>query len=453
MAESQRALAKIKKELKLLEDEITKLSATYSEKSSELKELEEQAAIMEKHLIAAAKLIDGLSSERTRWTHDMEELSSKEVRLLGDCLLTSSFLSYTGAFTFGYRKEMVYEDWLSSIVEMKIPLTQPFRLEGLLTNEVEISQWVSEGLPSDELSIQNGILTTRASRYPLCIDPQMQALRWIKNKEVEKMNVKSFNDPDFLRLLELSVQYGNAFMFEGVDEEIDPIIDPILEKNFTISQGQKQITLGDKQIDFDDDFRLYLVSKLSNPKYSPEIAGKTMIINYSVTLDGLEDQLLNVVVGHERPDLQQQREDLIQTMSKNNRMLAELEDILLRELTGATGNILENEVLIKTLEDAKSKSVSIAKQQEESKDTALELEKVAAGYRPAAKRGSILFFSLASLANVSRMYEYSLRAYLMLFTRALEVSKKDAMIPNRLRYIIDALTKMVYDFTCTGIFE
>merc|ERR1719204_2191296 len=112
-----------------------------------------------------------------------------------------------------------------------------------------------------------------------------------------------------------------------------------------------------------------------------------MIINYSVTKGGLADQLLDVVVGHERPDLQQQREDLIQTMSKNNILLAELENVLLKELTEATGNILENKVLIATLQNAKAKSVSIAEQQIESQETAKELEQVASQYRPAAERG------------------------------------------------------------------
>ena len=58
-----------------------------------------------------------------------------------------------------------------------------------MTNDVEISRWTSEGLPPDELSIENGILTTQASRYPLCIDPQQQALNWIRKKE-EDNNLK-----------------------------------------------------------------------------------------------------------------------------------------------------------------------------------------------------------------------------------------------------------------------
>ena len=62
---------------------------------------------MERRLVAASRLIAGLSSERSRWTADIEELDSRKERLVGDCLLTSSFLSYTGAFTFNYRHAMV----------------------------------------------------------------------------------------------------------------------------------------------------------------------------------------------------------------------------------------------------------------------------------------------------------------------------------------------------------
>lgn len=124
-----------------------------------------------------------------RWKEELEELKQKRVRLLGDCLLSSSFLSYLGAFSWDFRYQMQFEDWLSDVTQREIPLSKPFKLETLLTNDVEISKWTSESLPPDELSIQNGILTTNSSRYPLCIDPQQQALNWIRKKE-EKNNLK-----------------------------------------------------------------------------------------------------------------------------------------------------------------------------------------------------------------------------------------------------------------------
>lgn len=82
--------------------------------------------------------------------------------------------SYCGAFTIDYRNQLINKVWHADLVTRGVPVTNPFKLENLLTSEVEISKWNSEGLPSNDLSIQNGILTTKGSRFPLCVDPQLQ---------------------------------------------------------------------------------------------------------------------------------------------------------------------------------------------------------------------------------------------------------------------------------------
>lgn len=95
-----------------------------------------------------------------------------------------------------------------------------------------IFRWNSEGLPPDELSVQNGILTTRSSRFPLCIDPQQQALAWIKKRETpNKLKILTFNDSDFIKQLEMCIMYGTPVLFQDVDDYIDPVIDNVLEKN------------------------------------------------------------------------------------------------------------------------------------------------------------------------------------------------------------------------------
>lgn len=57
---------------------------------------------------------------------------------------------------------------------------------------------------------------------------------------------------DFLKRLEFCITYGNPFLFEAVEEALDPIIDPVLERQFTYETGRRFIRLGDKLVEWDD---------------------------------------------------------------------------------------------------------------------------------------------------------------------------------------------------------
>jgi dynein heavy chain len=238
----------------------------------------------------------------------------------------------------------------------------------------------------------------------------------------------SFNQGDFIKRLEIAINFGKPVLFEAIDEEIDPMIDPVLEKNIVVQAGVKVIKLGDSQVEWDDNFKLYMTTKLANPMYAPEVFGKTMIINFNVTLMGLRDQLLNEVVGYEKPDLERQRKQLVVETSENRATLKELEDRLLSDLSNSTGPIVDNEPLIKNLENAKEKSLEIEEALEVSKVTREDIENNRELYKDTAKRGAILFFSMAGLSNISEMYEYSLFAYLGVFRIALETSRKDNIL-------------------------
>lgn len=170
---ANRDLAITEANLKELNDNLAVLNAEAKIKKDELNELEEQSAMMTRKLNAASKLITGLGSEQTRWSADMKRFEEDKIKLVGDCLTASSFLSYSGPFNFILRQKMIFDDWKNDLKAKEIPCNESMKLETFLADDVTISRWASEGLPSDELSVQNGILTTYASRWPLCIDPQM----------------------------------------------------------------------------------------------------------------------------------------------------------------------------------------------------------------------------------------------------------------------------------------
>ncbi len=76
-------------------------------------------------------------------------------------------------------------------------------------------------------------------------------------------------------------------------------------------------------------------TKLINPHYKPETAAQCTIINFIVTESGLEDQLLALVVRVEKPEVEQQKEELVNRQNEFKITLAKLESDLLKNLSDA----------------------------------------------------------------------------------------------------------------------
>jgi dynein heavy chain len=126
-----------------------------------------------------------------------------------------------------------------------------------------------------------------------------------------KMKVIKLTDSDFVRTLENSIQFGTPVLLENVGEELDPTIEPLLLKQTFKQGGVMCIRLGDSTIEYSKDFRFYITTKLPNPHYLPETAVKVTLLNFMITQDGLQDQLLGIVVAQERPDLEEEKNSLI----------------------------------------------------------------------------------------------------------------------------------------------
>merc|ERR1719478_174355 len=140
------------------------------------------------------------------------------------------------------------------------------------------------------------------------IDPQGQANKWIRNMgKTKNLAVIKLSDPTFLRTLENGVRYGQAILLENVEE----VLDPALLKQVFKKGGQWLLRIGDSDVPYSDEFGFYITTKMNNPHYLPEICIKVTVINFTVTLAGLDDQLVALVVAHERPDLSEKRAELV----------------------------------------------------------------------------------------------------------------------------------------------
>jgi len=219
----------------------------------------------------------------------------------------------------------------------------------------------------------------------------------------------------------MALQNGSVLMIEAIGKDLDPMLDPLLSRQFVKRGTGYTVKLGSEDVDMGAGFKLYLQTKLINPHYKPETAAQCTIINFIVTESGLEDQFLAHVVRVEKPDLEQTKEELVNRQNGFMIQLAELESALLKNLSDADPNtILTNITLIESLEVTKTTSTEIKEQQAEAVKTEETINIMREIYRRVSAEGAMLYFLLIQLNIVDHMYQYSLESFTTFFFKAIE---------------------------------
>merc|ERR1711871_913358 len=360
--------------------------------------------------------------------------------------------SYCGPFNGPFRDKLLNQRFRGDCEERGIPASSNVDPVRFLLTETEIGQFAMESLPTDSLSLENGLMTTKATRWPVMIDPQNQANTWIKNRETPNgLVTTTLSDKRFRNNLETTMCDGLPFLIQHIEEEVDPVLDPVLNKLIIKTGRSMKINLPDKEgCDYNDKFRLYFTTKLANPHYTPELSAQTTIIDFTVTIGGLEDQLLSIVVLYERPDLEEARLTLVKEITQYKAKVLELEAQLLFKLANVQGNLLDDKEILDVLNNTKVTSIEVAEKLKAGSETQSNIQITCEDYRPVATRGSIIYFLFTECSAINPMYQNSLKQFLDLFDRAMNEAEPNPTVSVRCKNIIETATHITWFYFTRG---
>merc|ERR1740117_1445405 len=233
------------------------------------------------------------------------------------------------------------------------------------------------------------------------IDPQSQGLGWIRRREAANgLRVTSLLEKRFRSQLEDAMAFGTPMLIENVEEDIDPVLDPVFNKEIQKKGRNLVLQLSDKECEYSESFSLFLCTKLANPHFTPEIFAQLTVINFTVTMGGLEQQLLGRVLMRERAELEDQKQKLVEEVNANKKTLKQLEDDLLHRLANSTGNLLDDVELIEVLQMTKTTGMEVQEKLVTAAETDRRISGAREEYCPVATRGSLLYFLIVDMAAI-----------------------------------------------------
>ncbi|CAB3376481.1 Hypothetical predicted protein [Cloeon dipterum] len=412
-------------QVRRLEKQLAELRAQFDAANSHKRTLESEFQACERKLVRAEKLIGGLGGERQHWAATASSLEDSLACLEGDALLGSATATYLGPL-WAKRRARCISEWMALLHEEGVAFSADLDVTLVLSSELETEAWHIGGLQRDAASTQSAVIARHALRPCVCLDPQRQANAWIKSAEPELRVSKDWDE----QLYAACLRNGKPLLFEDIEEP-----DALLE-------ALRAVPLRSS----DSAFRVYITTRSSVGR---ELLACVTLVDFTLPAEGLEEELLGLVMAAEHPALRLARQQVVREGAANKAALQATEDRILSTLSASQGNLLEDEAAVDVLDTSRAMSLELAQRQLEAQKTLGQIADFKAKHRALARDAAAAYATLIWLPTLGSTYHFSHAWFLQLFSTSVRLSCKMGLSDN----LTDAFLKTLCEHVCAALFR
>lgn len=385
----------------------------YSNIIRETEAIKAELSAVEHKVSRSRKLLDSLASENERWSSSTVTFKELRQNIVGDCLLSSLFISYCGAKDRKTRLELI-SSWKKHLGELSVSYDQNYTFCNHLVDFQERSRWFSNGLPDDYTCIENFYILFNSLHYPFVVDPELKVFHALRRHFGNTIAMTSFLDSGFVKKLENMLRFGGCIIIQD-GEFYDPIISKLIAKEFRKTGGKETIQIGDRDIDIDPNFFMVIFTRDASWSIPLFLRARMSIVDFTVDKNSIEPQALEIALECQKPELHEKRKALAQLNGEYKLRLSCLEKELLEALNSSPNSVLENESLITTLEQLKTQSNEIQGRILETKGVIEEVEQAVNEFRALSQHAFRLYSIVEHLPSLHWAYQVTVNCFLNCF--------------------------------------
>ncbi|XP_052060514.1 uncharacterized protein LOC127700861 isoform X4 [Mytilus californianus] len=299
----------------------------------------------------------------------------------------------------------------------------------ILVGETVLNDWMRKDFGPRQLE-NAAIMISSWQRPPMLIDPNGEGSHWLgrlnklmNKRKLVSLDMETRSDPHVILTLEKAIMRGKPVILNNCENHIDNIITPLMHhRNTANPQDQdeepRMIRFCGRRVLCHQDFRFYLSTPLPKPRFNPEIASTTTMINYGVSHDTLTEDLLTRAFSRMRPELYKEKRIALRNMQLQKDTLLRLSDIVKEKVLTNQEAMLGSAKALTFITDITNAKIELAKRLEETKTLLIDIDDLKDELFPLARRGAMLFAIVRSLQSVHNEYQFSLKYFLELFDEA-----------------------------------